>query len=594
MADVKTLRSQEELDLINKVYGSEYMETQSFELARTAALIQAQRNENVKLLKSFSDFCEKNGILWFVYANTLRGAVSYQDFLPGQYQIDLAVFRPGFQAFEAAYNALSKPERDALPWVYQPYFSNTKTRRIYAHIVSRKHKFVRRNGDIVYDADQLPEDVQGTVQLTVFDEVPDDFFTRKKFYRQMKRRNTVFKKVIAVKDIPNGQEDGYDWVTTEGAGLFRLVPLSCASWGMHAMAQRYEGRDTKMIARVSGWRSATLPKTDIGETQWMTFAGIPVRCPVRPDIWAKEPVFEATPELKRLQEDAKIIVTEIDRICHELGIHYFACGGTMLGHVRHGGFIPWDDDIDVGMLREDYETFKAKAGSIIDSERFFLQTRETDPTIPYLFSKVRMNDSEYITEYNKFRPFHKGICVDVFPFDYVPNGVADQSAFRNEVLAASKRHNHIVNRQYTPKQAAELPPDRKDLDYYIAQAAGRILAHHYRGISLKDTQKAYDEVAMRYDRDHEELGLRFVASFVPSYTMAQVTDLFPTQRVKFDEIEVEIPNKPEIFLAMQYGDYMVMPYPHQRAGHDLLLWSDEEGVGGGREAEDAERNMRLR
>ena len=96
---------------------------------------------------------------------------------------------------------------------------------------------------------------------------------------------------------------------------------------------------------------------------------------------------------------------------------------------------------------------------------------------------------------------------------------------------------------------------------------------------------------MRYDRDHEELSLRFVASFVPSYTMAQVTDLFPTQRVKFDEIEVEIPNKPEIFLAMQYGDYMVMPYPHQRAGHDLLLWSDEEGVGGGREAEDAERNI---
>lgn len=591
MADVKTLRTQDELDLIEKTFGSTYLETQSFELSRRACLLQAQRDENARLLKAFTEFCEEHGVLWFVFGDTLRGVIAYQNYLPGKVNIDLGMLRADQQKFEEVYFALSEPQRANLPWVYEPFFKGTETRRIFAHVHFRNHTFVRRNGHIVYDADQLPEDVQGQMQIAVFDKVPDDFFTRKKFYRQMKRRNSLIKKTIQAHGLGKaGQESGFKWVA-KPPRPFKLVPLKFASWSMHHLARRYEGRETRAIARVSGWRSVTLPLTDIGQTHWLDFSGVKVRCPVRPDVWAKEPVYEATPELKRLQNDAKTIVTEIDRVCRELGIKYFACGGTMLGHVRHGGFIPWDDDIDVGMLRADYEVFKAKAGKLIDADRFFLQTRETDPTIPYLFSKVRLNDSKYITEYNRFRPFHKGICVDVFPFDYVPTDVAELKAFQSEVLAASKQHNRVANRQYTREQAAELPTDRKNLGYLISQVNGRLLAHHFHNISLKDTQAAYDRTATRYNADHERLGLRFVASFVPSYTMALVTDLFPTQRVEFDEIEVEIPNNPEIFLAMQYGDFMVMPYPHQRAGHDLLLWSDEEGVGGGHEAENLEEGL---
>ncbi|MGI6591502.1 MAG: LicD family protein [Eggerthellaceae bacterium] len=598
MADIPTLRTEEELDLINRMYGSDYMETKAFNLVRSAAKLEAQRRENVRLLKQFSDFCEEHGALWFVYDDTLRGVVSYQDFLPGSASITFGMPRADYQCMETAYRSLTDRERQELPWEFQPYFEGTRTRRIYAHVNSKHHARVKRGEDFVYGSNSMPLAVRGSFAVTVFDEVPDDFFTRKKFFRQMKRRNETFKRTIAIRAVPDGDEAGHDlvsksgssgrgteWVGTALAPLYRLLPLRCASWGMHALAQRYQGRDTQMITRVSGWRSITLPKSDIGPTQWMPFAGIQVRCPMRPDIWAKEPIIETTPELRRLQEDAMAIVAEIDRVCHKLGIRYFACGGTMLGHVRHGGFIPWDDDIDIGMLREDYEIFKAKAGALIDSDRFFLQTRETDPTIPYLFSKVRMLNSTYITEYNKFRPFQKGICVDVFPFDYIPNGVSDQSAFKSEAIAASKEHNHIVNRQYPPAQWHEFPSDRKDMDYYIAQAVGRILAHYYTSIPLERTQAAYDEIVTRYDADHEALGLIFVASFVPSYTMAKVDDLFPTQRVHFDEIEVEIPRRPEVFLDMQYGDYQVMPYPHQRAGHDLLLWSDAEGIGGGREAE---------
>lgn len=597
MADIPTLRSQEDLDLIYRVYGSNSLEKMVFNQVRAAARLDALRKENIRLLEEVAGFCEEHGLLWFVYGKTLQGAVAYEDFLPGSSLIEFGMLRADYQRLETAYRHMTDEDRKKLPWKFEPFFNKTNIRRIYAH-VSLKHPVpVKRGDDYVYGSDSMPLAVRGCFAVTVFDEVPDDFFTRKKFYRQMKRRSDIFKHAIALQAVPDGVESvagfsgvGHTVRTTGGfssiplAPIYRILPLECISWGMHSLAQRYQGRNMQSIARVAGWRSATLPKTDIGETQWMAFAGIQVRCPIRPDVWAQEPIMETTPELRRLQRDAMSIVSEIDRVCHELGIRYFACGGTMLGHVRHGGFIPWDDDIDIGMLREDYEVFIAQAGPLLDTERFFLQTRETDPSIPYLFSKVRILNSSYLTEYNKFRSFQKGICVDVFPFDYIPNGVGDQSAFKGEATRASRAHNRIVNRQYPRAQWEATPTDRKDLDYYVAQFVGRVLAHHYGTISLKQTQEAYDRVVTRYDANHEALGLQFVASFVPSYTMAKVEDLFPTQRVQFDEIEVEIPRRPEVFLDMQYGDYMVMPYPHDRAGHDLLLWSDAQGIGGGREA----------
>ena len=89
-------------------------------------------------------------------------------------------------------------------------------------------------------------------------------------------------------------------------------------------------------------------------------------------------------------------------------------------------------------------------------------------------------------------------------------------------------------------------------------------------------------MATTYNAVAKEKKLKMVASFVPTYTMAKVEDLFPVQRVDFEGIQINIPRKPELFLRMQYGDYMALPYPHQRMGHDLLLWADANGVGGGR------------
>ena len=598
MALIQNVRTESEQRIIDEVMGSSWSNIQSFESWREACVVAAKRKALVRVVREFDEYCEKLGVKYFAMANTLKGIVSYEGFLPGAADVELGMMRADYKKFARAYQA-AFAEAGGEPfsfWRLDEFDDlNGNALRRFPRLRVRKGQLVTFEGDPVFDAESLPIEVAPYVEISIFDEVPDDFFMRKKFYRQMKRRNDLFNNVTKAREILFNRFDPdldsevvlqrVQSLSYPVALLYSLVPLRLASKILRSKAQRYEGRNTECVCRVMGSRSKTVYASDLGECTHRPFCGIMVRCPDRPDVWAPAPVTETTPELRRLQEDALAIVAEIDRVCQELGIGYFCCGGTMLGHVRHGGFIPWDDDIDVGMLRADYEVFKAHAAEVIDTERFFVQTRESDPNIPYLFSKVRMNGTEYITEYNQHRDFHKGICVDVFPFDYVPNGRPGQE---KQVLAAKKAaraHHAVVNRQY-PEYFQESTEPRHDLDWFIAQKVGRVAAKRNWDKSLKDTQHAYDAVATRHNKVAAEKKYRYVASFIPTYTMARVEgDLLPFQRVKFDGITVNLPARPEAFLRMQYGDYLVWPYPHQRAGHDLLLWSDEEGVGGGRMAE---------
>lgn len=598
MASVVTVRTDEEQLFIDHVLGESLVNMQSFENLRQAACVDAKRRALVRVLKEFDEFCDSVGVRYFLFAETLRGVVAYGDFLPGKDAVQIGMMRSEYKRFARAYQARAKSLGHApfAFWYVEEHDSVTgKTLRRFPRLRVSEPVPVMYSGDPVFDKDSLPMTVSPFAEISIFDEVPDDFFMRKKFYRQMQRRNRFYGRTVkahelffARKALDLTEEEALERAISMNffkALAYAVVPLRFSSWIVRKKAMKYEGRGTEYIARVMGSRSKTIYASDLGECSRRPFAGLSLRCPDKPDAWAMEPISETTPELKRLQDDAKMIVQEIDRVCKELGIGYFCCGGTMLGYVRHGGFIPWDDDIDIGMLREDYEIFKKHAVEYIDTEKFFVQTRESDPNIPYLFSKVRLNGSEYITEYNKDRDFHKGICVDVFPFDYIPNGRSHQEAFKKEAKKAARAHHKVVNRQY-PEAATRTTEKRKNLDWLIAQINGRILAKHYWGISLNETQRSYDETVTRYDASAKEDGLQYVASFVPTYTMVKVDgDLLPYQRVDFDGIQVNLPARPEVFLRMQYGDYMVMPYPHQRAGHDLLLWSDDEGVGGGRMAD---------
>lgn len=111
------------------------------------------------------------------------------------------------------------------------------------------------------------------------------------------------------------------------------------------------------------------------------------------------------------------LLSEFDRVCKSLDIPYLLFAGTMLGAVRHHGFIPWDDDLDVIMLRDDYDRFLDNAETILDMDKFYLQ-KEFSAHWPMFFSKLRLNNTTCLEKYHpKDINTHQGIYIDIFPCD---------------------------------------------------------------------------------------------------------------------------------------------------------------------------------
>lgn len=122
--------------------------------------------------------------------------------------------------------------------------------------------------------------------------------------------------------------------------------------------------------------------------------------------------------LRKLQLTELEILKDFDKLCKEHGLEYFLEGGTLLGAVRHGGFIPWDDDIDVLMPRADYEKLLAlyQKGGL---EGYYFQCIETDKNYWNFFGKIRREGTVFVTNEEKNIQTHQGVFVDIFPIDPV-------------------------------------------------------------------------------------------------------------------------------------------------------------------------------
>lgn len=139
------------------------------------------------------------------------------------------------------------------------------------------------------------------------------------------------------------------------------------------------------------------------------------------------------------------LLARFDAVCRRHGLAYFAGGGTLLGAVRHQGYIPWDDDIDLFMLRADYDRLVAVGAAF--SPPFFLQTAYNDVSYSRGHAQLRLDGTTAILagERGHYR-FHQGIFIDIFPLDFVPDDPAEQAAQRrrlarwNKWLAATVRY----------------------------------------------------------------------------------------------------------------------------------------------------------
>ena len=260
-------------------------------------------------------------------------------------------------------------------------------------------------------------------------------------------------------------------------------------------------------------------------------------------------------ELKKLHALELEIAAEIKRICEKYRIRYFMIAGTLLGAVRHQGFIPWDEDMDFGMLRADFNRFVAACEEELDLEKYFLQTSETDPGYTYAFAKIRLNGTRIVEGLSEEAAAHQGIFVDVFPFDNVPE---------NPILRKlHERERYVWKNLLAVKLGYHNGQKRaRSLQKLLGAAAAVLPA----GFIRKQKDRAFTRYNARQTKTvvTAEGSYRYYREMIP-YRWTQKLCRMPFEDTEFFTFAAY-----DAYLKEMYGDYMQLPPEEQRNKHAVL------------------------
>ena len=252
----------------------------------------------------------------------------------------------------------------------------------------------------------------------------------------------------------------------------------------------------------------------------------------------------------RHQQALLSLLVEFDRVCKKLDIPYVLFAGTMLGAVRHQGFIPWDDDLDIMMLRPDYERFLKEAEGELDRGKFFLQKEFSDHW-PMFFSKLRLNGTTCLEKYHPKDPAsHQGVYIDLFPCDHA----LESELGRKLQFYASK----IVIAKSLDRRGYETNSWKKKLFMALC-----------RFLPVKPFLKLVKQGKSDSQKVHSFLG--GASSFGKSvYDRACFEE---RTQLTFEGQKFPVSAHFDALLTTLYGDYMALPPEDQRAikQHAILI-----------------------
>lgn len=270
---------------------------------------------------------------------------------------------------------------------------------------------------------------------------------------------------------------------------------------------------------------------------------------------------EYEPEvLKKLQRAEIEILKDFDALCEHHRIDYFVCGGTAIGGVRHEGFIPWDDDIDIGMNRKDYEHFLEVAEKEY-GERYKIMNPEVNPNFPAILTKWYRTGTVFQNEEMIQLGLKIGIAIDIFCFDHVAD---ELPKLRRQAISAWSFGKLLVLCQVqTPNIYVE--GWKAKVTLLISQIVHKCL--HLFHVSPVFLYKKALKAASKYKDIHtKKVGYLFDPT--PYTSIINKKDIYPTVKRKFETIELRFPCHVEKYLERRYGiDYMTLPPEDKRHNH---------------------------
>lgn len=267
------------------------------------------------------------------------------------------------------------------------------------------------------------------------------------------------------------------------------------------------------------------------------------------------------------------LLQEVDKICRSNGIEYFLSGGTMLGAVRHKGFIPWDDDIDIAMLRDDFDRFKAVCKEQLPN-KYQYQSYTNKDGYHYFFDKITIKDTYFSTKYSDKHDMLKGISMDIFVFDKT----SDNKFFQKLHYKSLMTLRLLMNVRW-------INHPRKGKSYLLSKLLLPIL----RLFSMDTYSKWYDKLLRRYEK-------RKTSTVLPPATDHVWRGVMPKKwfesvcDAQFDNVMSYIPVGYDDYLKQWYcEDYMeLLPLSHRVGSHDFYRLDI------GNEVETVDNNMQIK
>ncbi len=268
-------------------------------------------------------------------------------------------------------------------------------------------------------------------------------------------------------------------------------------------------------------------------------------------------------DLKRIWKTEIEIYQAIAKICEDHGLRYYAAYGTVIGALRHKGFIPWDDDMDVCMPRRDYEAFLKYAETELPEKMGICGIGYTKGFVMPMV-KIVNKKTVFVEESDQDKKYTCGIYVDVFPMDAAPP---------TEEL--KKKHRKRIMRLGRAMVLAEYPhgklPEGMNPAVKAGVTAGCAVIHgvlRLFGLTAEKLNRVFEKEARRYETEEEPEEYELTAYFsewATEYTKAEV--IFPTTEMPFEDIMIKVPRLADKYIRDMYGDWTVIPPVEKRHNH---------------------------
>jgi len=270
---------------------------------------------------------------------------------------------------------------------------------------------------------------------------------------------------------------------------------------------------------------------------------------------------DKTKNLKKLQKIELEIVKYFDKVCDENNLKYYLAYGSLLGAVRHEGFIPWDDDVDMHMFGKDYLKI-IDLLSINQDKKYFFQSLETEKNYYLLWNKIRLNNTIFIEKGWEDNEIHQGISLDIFPMIDYPDNIKDKKKIERifKITKLMIDNNMKINK-----------------NYYSYGINGKILSKLFKLIpqNIRNKKIIKNIKFLCNYQSNSEYCFSLIRGTSKKYSKKAFKEI---TKLKFEDSKFNAPSDYDLYLREVYGDYMKLPPEEERIGHgETYLCFDTTG-----------------